>query len=267
MNLLPINVGKQWVQGDRITPVTNNVRLTRAFSIDAYQITADEYATVREWALSNGYDLNNGEGNGQIPITRVTWFDAIKWCNAVSEMNALIPCYTINKVVYRTGEKYSDCDFNAGGYRLPTEAEWEYIARLEGTLSGDYKEVNSCRYYNLPCNDPGCVFCTAPIVQDPETRKWVRTTFPEPVGSRDPIGGLYDTIGNVLEWCWDVFVDYTPTPSIIDDPVIKVDDHRRRWRIIRGAAYGVSDFDMKPASRQACNAGFKLPHVGFRVAR
>lgn len=191
-----------------------------SFFIERYEVTYEKWTEVRNWALKHGYASNDiAEGlNGAStsgpstsgannPVAAVNWYDILKWCNARSEMDGLKPVYyTDNKLntLYRSGQINITTNavlWSANGYRLPTEAEWEFAAR-GGTKTGNYKYSGS--------NTVGDVAWW--YMNSGNTGKTDYTTHP--VGQKTPNElGLYDMSGNVLEWCWDFLASYPSTPQ------------------------------------------------------
>lgn len=111
--------------------ITSPGKSVAAFQVGLHGITLDEWRYVREWAVDNGYDLGAiGEANaGNAPVTQINWYDAMKWCNARSEMEGLEPAYKLGGSVYRRGEEAPTTDKSASGYRLPDKEEADLAAR------------------------------------------------------------------------------------------------------------------------------------------
>jgi formylglycine-generating enzyme required for sulfatase activity len=169
----------------------HDVALT-SFSIDQHEVTKAFWDEVYAWAVANGYDFSNpGIAEGpEHPVHSVNWYDTVKWANALSERDGHVPCYyTDNNCtqLYRSGEvnlTNYNVKWNANGYRLPTETEWEVAAR--GGLVGSkyaWGESPSTTKANFDQSLHGATL---------------------PVGSYPATGyGLYEIGGNLREWVWD----------------------------------------------------------------
>jgi formylglycine-generating enzyme required for sulfatase activity len=240
-----------------------------SFLIDKYEITYEKWTEVRNWALNHGYasiDIAEGQ-NGfgfsnpttskvNNPVTVVNWYDILKWCNARSEMDGLNPVYYTNSkldIVYRSGQiqyyPQNAVNWAANGYRLPTEAEWEFAAR-GGTKSGNFKYSGSNTIGDVTwfAGNSG----SSPLIE--------LTTHP--VGQKTPNElGIYDMSGNALEWCWDLRGDYPSTAQI--DPK---GPPGGGTNVLRGGG-----FNMDPGLCESANRHMQYPpntHTfpGFRCA-
>ena len=146
-----------------------------SFLMDRYLVTQEQFQKV------TGTNPSRWKGN-QNPVEQLRWSDALAYCNKRSELEGLQPCYDL---------KTQQCNFAANGYRLPTEAEWEYACRA-GTTTAYFFGDNPAKvgtYAWFEKNSDG---------------------HPRPVGQKQPNPwGLYDMTGNVWQWCNDFYqVDY-----------------------------------------------------------
>lgn len=229
--------------------------------------------TEKEWDAVMPSDPSKVKG-ANLPVEMVTWYDAVEYCNRRSLKEGLKPYYNIDKAKKDPNNKpdptFGDLDKikwtvttnpGANGYRLPTEAEWEYAAE-GGQLSRNYVYSGS--------NDPNVVswywknsgdrvltgFWSWPAIQG-------NNDGPKPVGLKKPNElGLYDMSGNVREWCWDWYSDHVPTH--VKNPEGPSSGYKRIWR--GGGWMGEAMFS-KSAFRGSLAANGAGPDQGFRVCR
>jgi len=180
------------------------------------------------------------------PVERVRWRDAKQYCNERSRLEGLKPCYN-----EKTPEW--DCDYTANGYRLPTEAEWEYAAR--GTSDGpyDFGSKDGLRQY-------------AWFAENSEAKT-------HPVGEKRPNSrGLYDMYGNVSVWCEDVYDPKYYATSPVDDPHGPPSPGKDVKRVLRGGNWKVSADLCRATFRQGERTGntdacFSTDYCGLRCVR
>jgi len=234
------------------TPVTIG-----GFAIDACEVTYELWTEVGTWAAANGYtDLSAGQngssGSGvNQPVTMVNWYDAVKWCNARSEMGAITPVYYTDGTqssVYRAGDLELNIDavkWDANGYRLPTEAEWEYAARggalSQGYTYGGSDSADDVAWYALNSGDATHSVGTKSANEE----------------------GLYDMSGNVGEWCWDWFGDSYPAGGTTDP---KGPATTQTYRLLRGGFCIGAEVTCTVATRSydANGPGHRSNIIGFR---
>jgi formylglycine-generating enzyme required for sulfatase activity len=202
--------------------------------------------TQRLYREVMGTNPSRPEGN-DLPVNRVSWTDAVEFCNRLSKLKGLAPAYRIEK------DKVAWLR-EANGYRLPTEAEWEHAAR----------GIDE-RIYPWGNEPPSAQLCWSGARL---SKVLHRRHGPSPVGSY-PKGasafGLLDMAGNVWEWCWDCYGSYTPTDLLVIDPV---GPSAGKTRVLRGGSWKTGAATrLRAAARGKFVASLSSEDVGFRCAR
>ncbi len=275
-----------FVMGEDVEITTPVVTLTGGYWMAETEVTYELWDEVYTWAESNGYTFANQgrEGHDGIigdpptadktePVTMINWRDAMVWCNALSEKQGLTPVYytdsgqaTVLKVVTDDGgidpaygDIANDCvKWAADGYRLPTEAEWEYASRYrDGSdwTPGDYASGATADY-----TDAGATGLVA----------WYDLNSG---GSTHPVGeknanalGVNDMSGNVFEHCWD----WTPNPPVPYDPGPLTDPHgpdTGTRRPIRVGCWNYAASYLQCAYRRYTDPWTEVNEYGFRPVR
>jgi formylglycine-generating enzyme required for sulfatase activity len=233
-------MGSPASEADRDEDETQHEVTVSSFYMGKYEVTQSEYEEVM------GSNPSHAKG-ANLPVEMVSWDDAIEYCNTRSLKEGLTPVYT------RSGDG-TLWNTKANGYRLPTEAEWEYACRAgtSGPFStGDNITTHEANYHGRrPYNRNA-------------SGMYRGTTMPAGSFPSNP-WGLYEMHGNVIEWCWDWYAPYTTAPQ--KDPQ-GPSQGKWNWKVGRGGAWDWGGYRVRSATRFTGEAFTRLNSLGFRVAR
>ncbi|WP_405774188.1 formylglycine-generating enzyme family protein [Streptomyces sp. NBC_00859] len=186
------------------------------YQLARFPVTQGLYAQI------TGRRPSSAEGD-KLPVEGVSWWDAIRFCNALSQRDGHTP-------VYHVGADADDVewDVSADGYRLPTEAEWEHACRA-GTTGPQYGPLDEIAWYRGNSHE----------------------RIHDVGGKRSNPWGLHDMLGNVWNWCWDVY----------DAEVYGT------YRVLRGGGWFDEHWSCRASARRRSHPSFQVDDVGFRIAR
>jgi formylglycine-generating enzyme required for sulfatase activity len=220
------------------------VKMTKGFWIGETQVTQELWTKVMGWNPSCF------KGNGKLPVETVTWYDCLVFCNKLSESKGFTPCFTLSNIK-QDGNQITKANVewnrNANGYRLPTEAEWEYCAKAgtELTYSGS-NNFDEVAWYSGNSKVNG-TYTTTHEVKTKKANGW----------------GLYDMSGNVWEWCMDKYDSstYQSRNNGIENLIL--------WEKspVRGGSFRGGADGCRVAYRNRVGAGYWYNYLGFRLLR
>jgi len=247
---IPQIPGFIYVQGGRVMTYRSVYATVSSFYIGINEVTQAQFMNVM------GFNPTNFGDHPNCPADSITWYHAIAYCNKRSILEGLTPCYTYSGHGFDPGvwpagwqadnlaQQYISCDWDANGYRLPAEMEWQFAVK-GGLLSQGYDysgsdDIASVAWYAY---NSGGVTHDVGLKQANEL-------------------GIFDMTGNVYEWCWDIAGDW---------PNVDVTDYHgpsSGWeRVFRGGGWSSAPGACYVWQRQYTLPTYTIDYFGFRVCR
>ncbi len=234
MLVLPVGEFRMGSQALADEQPIHPVRISKPFAISETEVTQGQYQAVMG---GNPSEFKDGADNWERrPVEQVSWLDAVNYCNRLSDKEGLSPCYVVQ------GAEVKWEGLGCRGYRLPTEAEWEYAARADETTEyAGADRLDEVAWYGG--NSEG------------------RT---HPVGSKKANAWfLRDMSGNVWEWVWDWYAENYKEAGR-QDPTGPAGGSQR---VVRGGSWSSVAGNARVANRGRAAPGYRVSNVGFRLAR
>ncbi|MBM3317974.1 MAG: SUMF1/EgtB/PvdO family nonheme iron enzyme [Candidatus Eisenbacteria bacterium] len=224
----------------------HEVTLTRGFYVGVTEVTQ------AQWQATMGWN-DSGFSGPDRPVEGVTWFDAVSYCNQRSVAEGFTPAYMISNPGYEGVHIVSATvtwNQNANGYRLLTEAEWEYACRAGSVTAFCNGGISQCLCGSEPFLDLVGWYCGNSGSQTHDVGQKAANAW-----------GLYDMHGNVWEWCWDWKGDYGGPAIDPTGPAFGA------GRVVRGGSWVPFTWDCRSASRSGYSPHIRYDLIGLRLAR
>jgi formylglycine-generating enzyme required for sulfatase activity len=237
-------MGSPFNESDRSFAEARHQVTVKTFIISKYEVTQKEWREVMGTTVDQQREKAQAKylfgEDDDCPMYYVNWYEAVEYCNKRSLKEGLTPAYS------GSGDKIIR-NWNADGYRLPMEDEWEFAAK-----GGNGKKDSAVTAYS----GSGNVDAVAWYVDNSDVSAHL-------VGTKAPNSlGIYDMSGNVAEWCWDWFGNYPSKAR-----TLPLDGYEGTRRVIRGGSWFAVASDARSSARWSNDPSFRSHYVGFRVVR